>query len=513
MKKIIHGLLVAMLGVSAAQAKVHHDQTFLMARDSISNNLVAAAMTPKNSKKGLGARVGVTGYYRKSHNKAELAHYFGSGTNNAQTKPHGKFEVAKTSESDTTGGQSGLYVDHIPTDAAGEFAMRGDAVLNPERVEYGAHISWAQNLSSLVDGLWLSVDTPVVKTESTMGLTVANGVANAAVNDGEVGYTVDKYFGGVKPTKALGAAQDALVANKADNKKHSTTQLADVAVRVGYNFLSDKDYTVGLAATATIPAGNNPTGEWLFEPVAGIGGFTVGAGLNADVNLWRSKDSKSSVDVRVSGTYRYSLENTQKRVLGVFNHVTGKIVTMAPYMNVGVAGKTGVRPAANQLLRDVKVEGKGMFDLVAGLNGVYNGFSFGAHYNMFAAQEESVKLSNAWKDNTVGYALETYDASAASVVGSAADTFGGPIQSEGTTTGLTSAGAALAGNNTARYYINSKAAATPSQLTHKVAGTLGYCFCMATPVTVSLVGEYEFDSNDNSSVASWMIGGKVGICF
>lgn len=79
---------------------------------------------------------------------------------------------------------------------------------------------------------------------------------------------------------------------------------------------------------------------------------------------------------------------------------------------------------------------------------------------------------------------------------------------------MTTSSITLSAANTPQlFYIKPAIAGTPSQLTHKVATGVNYCFDMKTPVSVGIVGEYEFSNGDNSAVNSWMLGGKVGICF
>ena len=80
-----------------------------------------------------GANVSVAGFYRQSHNAADLAQYYGAGMTDADRL--GTIPVAATEVT---------YV----TDA-------GTVTLNPRRIEYGAQFNWNQCLGQVCSRLEL----------------------------------------------------------------------------------------------------------------------------------------------------------------------------------------------------------------------------------------------------------------------------------------------------------------------------------------------------------------------
>ena len=87
------------------------------------------------------------------------------------------------------------------------------------------------------------------------------------------------------------------------------TRLAEIQVALGYDFLLNPDYHLGIEARISIPTGTIPKGEFLFEPMIGNGHHTeLGAGLTTHWTFWTNQDHTQRLgfylDANISHLFR-----------------------------------------------------------------------------------------------------------------------------------------------------------------------------------------------------------------
>ena len=524
MKKILKGLLAAALMVSGtASAAKFSNHTYLSMRDTHSQNAQMNSLGGSAaSTKKFGATVHVSGFYRQSHNDKDAAAYFGGGS--VDDDRDGKIHITKNDGTSLTDfhdakGLYGYQIDHSPTaDTDRNGAMYGTVELAPKRKEVGGQISWHQNLNSTVEGLSFFVNVPMVRVEHELGFK-ATGTAHAdgASAIGQVGSTVAQYLGGTTFTKTAVGAQDALAYGKMDAMKRQVTNVPDVMAGFGYRFINEADYCVDGGLNFVVPVSNKPKGEHIFEPVMGTAGkFAFGANLAGCFNLWKHKTKNMGLDLKLGADYRYTFEGSEHRILGIYNHTTEKLVNAGHYRNLVKVGATSVTPAANVLRREVDVTPGSQFGVNGGFCFTFKKCTLDAGYSLNFRVEESVKIktANKWYGQ-YGLAAAEYAASTAGVVGKNAHTVNGPIQAERTkTAGADSDGAALGDRNAATHYVSTIACQTPSQVTHKVGGSLSFGGFKKLPVSLTVGGAFEFDAkNANRSLVSWDAWAKLGFCF
>lgn len=459
MKKIIHGLLVAALTVSStASAAITSNKTFMADRGSLSNNAAMGMTVGANGAKahnGFGADVSVSAFYRQTHNHEDMAKYFGGGTT----------DTARTGKI-TLGNDDVIY------------EQTGTATYKPFRQEYGAHVAWTQCLGKLVQGLSLKVDLPILHVQTRMGATYS------ATN-------IKTYFEG---GQAANANMGLLTNQKHSSTDNSETGIANIGAAVAYKLASDADYCVRGKVTVDIPTGNKPAGVWAFEPLYGSKHFALGAGLDAMFNLWRADDGKSSLDFNACVGYKYGFKAKEVRTLGIYGHTASADVDQAHYRIVVIDGTDTARAFANVGTKEVDVTPQSSINGLAGFS-YHNGqFSVDAMYNLSWNQEEKVELLDNWSATDATYGIVEAD-----------DTDG-----DGSIHGDHSAIAKVA--TATADGLSVTPAKTPSKVTHKVAGGVGYSFNTKTPIRVGLGAEGEFNSNNNSA-NYWGIWAKFGVCF
>ncbi|MDQ5890240.1 MAG: hypothetical protein QG604_114 [Candidatus Dependentiae bacterium] len=502
-KKIIHGLLALAALNSTTVLADFANKTFMNDRGSLSNNvLMARNVCGRNSKKkdAVGANVSVAAYYSQSYNHTNLAKYFGDGTN---VTPTGLIDVSLDAAA-TTGLQSGMIDPQSTASSRADIAlaMHGDVALNPRRIEAGAQIQWNQCLHKLVDGAWMSVAAPVVYVRTEMRPTytsTANATSSAAKG---MGKGLADYFGGESLGKTVLAAvaftQDALAKQVITPTYNSVTQVADVNVTLGYDFLREKSYKVGASIHGLIPTGNKEAGLVAMEPIAGNRSFFFGAGLHTRFNLWKSEDKSSSFKMHASAKYSYGFGADQVRTLGLTNVTTG-VVPVAQYGLVGDIGTSHYMPLANVSTLTVSVEPRSRLEAIAGFCYRFNRFTANVAYNLFYAQAETLKLKGTFDETNYARVLSTgvVTASASAFAVDAYTTQGGLI---------------LATSPIVTNALDLTACTTPAQVVHKVGGDLAYSFDSKLPIRIAAGGSVDFNSS-NTSFTSWTVFGKVGFSF
>lgn len=105
---------------------------------------------------------------------------------------------------------------------------------------------------------------------------------------------------------------------KFDGCAHAQTRLAELQAVLGWNFLQDEDYHLGLGVRFAAPTGNKPEAELLFEPIAGNGRhWELGAQFTSHAMLWRSEDEESSIGFFLDANITHLFNATQYRTFDV----------------------------------------------------------------------------------------------------------------------------------------------------------------------------------------------------
>lgn len=357
---------------------------------------------------------------------------------------------------------------------------------DPSQKTYGATLAYDQRLDSILKGLFFNVQLPIVNVENDLGLTVAG-------NDKAI---IENFLAGKAPVVAKSyLAKVANVYNSVATLNYaridgdnSTTGIADIDVRIGYNFLNKCKYHAGLNLGLTIPTGSDAEGVTLNEAIVGNGDhFGLGGGLTFDARIWG--DVEHNFIVYGDLKYRYLFEASEVRTLGLkdwnFAHYLPlvKHVAAADIAN----NSLDVVPAANVLTHAVDVTPGSEFDGIVAL--AYNNGGFGANlgYNLYFRESESVELkgTNPLKTDVWSYIW--------------ADGLTGATHSE-----------IIALTETDLVMTNAE---TPSQVSHKIFGGLAWTFKnWETPVNVGVGGHYEF-MDDREGYENWGINARLGIGF
>lgn len=429
MNKNFKSLLIALLTVSATAA-AHTNKTHMQLRNQALTNLpleqtIIKERTVAKLEDRFGGTVSATGFYGQTTKAKETGKYFGFNNKN-------EIKIGAAATDDLAG-------DKVIVAGAAATVK-----LEPEAVNYGVTFGYNQNLSKIVNGLNLKVTVPVERSESDAKMTVAGTDKDNVI----------KYFKGEYTTG------QAALSNAKINGKQSTTGVANIDAQIGYKFLDKEAYNAGLNVGVVIPTGKDVKGVYAFEPQVGSNHWGLGAGLEAQARVWGNENH--NVKLNFATNYRYMFEATEKRTLGL------KGINWAQYHRTAV-GVTET-PVANVLTPDVNVTPGSQLDTILGLAYNNGGLTADLGYNMYFAEQESVKLKGAIADKVVSVLATTHA-------------------------------------------VDATVAETPAQFTHSIYGGLGYSFKeWEYPVTFGLGGKYEFASK-NSAMEGWQGWAKAGLSF
>lgn len=491
MNKVIKGLLVAMLAVSAT-VQASTNKTFLLPRShgvnlpmelSSFNQLIHRKAADK-----FGANFQAVGFFSRTADEEETGKYFGIKNKHGFTLQ----KAAIASAASTTDADLGFFVHEFDNATIGN-NTNAAINLHPKQEAWGVRFDYFQDLEKIVKGLYLKATVPVVHVENNVELKVTSPVAVAQSS-------LQNFLQG----KATGIAGNENVQVPLDHMKmdgkNDSTGVADIDVVLGYNFLQKDCHHVGINIGFTIPTGDEADSVHAFEAIVGNGNhWAFGVGLDAMFRAWGDEDH--NVKVTAALNYRYAFKESEKRTMGlkdVPGFAAGS-VDWGHYVLLAQFDKpiaNGVTPAANVTTFNVDVTPGSQLDGVIALAYNNGGLCIDFGYNLFWKDEEEVKLK------------------AADITAIDAAKYGVAIRNfNATIAGNVTAGSLLNGATLTSKNIDTNAAQTGSQVTHKIFAALGYMFTeWECPLMLGAGGGYEFRGS-NDALEKWELWLKLGIGF
>lgn len=500
-------------------ATTHSNMTFLTPR-APGNQTYLTYATGNHTKSAVastkhGSSIQVTAQYQSSLEKGKLGQYFGYWAAQ-EGKYRDYIQVVAPADAGFVHHTKAEYDTNVKDNIWAEYLVHnttGDGNLNisdklqfkPTQERYQVRFDFHHNLTSIAHGTYFEMALPVVQVKNSMGLTrIGDHTAIAIANHPALGKTLIDYFKGDVynyDTAAAGNTQQqqhALLNAKID-QTHSRTGIANITTKLGYNFTPHKKSWTSIYLTSTIPTSDHPTGEFVFEPLCGNGNFWVfGTGIDTKQALWHN--THATVFLTAAVNLYYHLPTTQKRTLGLKKN-DGTSIPMSQYYGLGevMAIGTAVSPCANITTLDLKVSPGFMGDGLISLSFTGNTIGFDCGYNLFAKQQEDLKLKNAWPENRYVVAGDDYPTNRA------LDT-------------------AVPGNENADNYtwegsqtiketnLDFKKASTPTQWGHVIYAALSAQTTSATPLNLGIGGSYEMGQS-NADINNYSLWASLSYAF
>lgn len=371
---------------------------------------------------------------------------------------------------------------HSPTLNAAEVGLKGDLLLRPRRTVWGFNLGWDQSLHKWHEGLFASVNMPLARVTHDFRASVDGETLNPATGKG----VLDYFTGNI--TQAAGVNQQAALTTGKFGGKRSKTAVAGIDLNVGYHMVDADDHGLRLRALVHIPTGNKTTAEFVFAPVVGNGRHVeIGCGADSVVQL--AKRDNFSLDLYSLLELRYVLPAHEQRLVGAVSaNVT--VLPWSQYNLMAQQGARGVFPAANVLPHDVNVKPGMKGEAGVKLQADWSWVTLGLGYDLRVNHSEKIAIRSTWSDSTYAFAAPDYEANADF---NAATNGNSPLLSS--------------------FYLTPDVAATPAQLTHKVALSASLKpLTEAVGLTLGIYGGYEFAA-DNAAIESFDVALTVGLAF
>lgn len=209
-------------------------------------------------------------------------------------------------------------------------------------------------LDKWISGLYFRIHAPIVYTRWDLGLcetfisTGSNvydpGYFNATgIARAQLANSFTSFISGLDAPKATGLTFHKLTNAKMSCKAERLTQLSDMQLAIGWNVLHQPRYHLGGSVRITIPTGNRPTGEFLFEPLVGNGHhWEVGGGLSTHIIVWENEATQEQAGIYFDCNITHMFSSRQCRSFDLcsngFNSRYMLAQRMSPLIEFGLRG-------------------------------------------------------------------------------------------------------------------------------------------------------------------------------
>jgi hypothetical protein len=179
--------------------------------------------------------------------------------------------------------------------------------------------------------------------------------------------------------------------------------IADIRAILGWNFLNDEDYHLGIGALVAIPTGTRPSTRFLFAPVIGNGKhWELGAHITGHYMLWRSDDEENSMGFYADANITHLFKTRQRRTFDLKNKPLSRYMLATTFTpnSQGLNGAGVVAdahfaneytPVANLTTQDVNVSIGVQADIAAQFTYTNCGFAWDLGYNFWGTSCERIR--------------------------------------------------------------------------------------------------------------------------
>ena len=402
----------------------------------------------------------------------------------------------------------------------------GGICLNPQIknviFDVDLYTNWSECFCCLGGfNLWTRVTLPLVNTKWNLHLkdtcniqegsdTFPTFLVSNLDNDPKVHFkSLTEAFVG---TPGFGMVP-ALKFGKVDGEKEKTA-LAGAHFEIGYNFLTDENYSASAGIHFVAPTGNRPEAHYLFEPIAGANhAWQLGGTLNARYNLWQSSCNNNSLGIYFDSVITHLFASKQRRLFGLtINGVSSPgssylILKKYTKSDSGTFEISGLERAANLLACETKIKVNVMADLALMVQFNSDCFMSGIGWNFWYRSREEAECETICKVRCCPFSHNDKYAIKGNTLADNNNTKS--TATIGTCGPIDATPVFLTDNN-----IDRSIALNPSAYSNKIFGFIGRNWheseCWAPYVL--LYGEVEF-GHKNHAADQWSIMLKGGVSF
>ena len=185
----------------------------------------------------------------------------------------------------------------------------------------------------------------------------------------------------------------------------SKTGFADLRAELGWDFLQDECYHLGVNIQAAAPTGNKCSDSCLlFAPIIGNNQhWELGGGVTGHYTFWRSEDDEQQFDLYVDADVTHMFKRSENRVFDLNNkplsrYMFAKLTTADPNLRVGstvpnLQFANVFAPIANISMQNVDVQFAVQGDVVVKFVYTCRGFGWELGYNFWGRSCQQVELN------------------------------------------------------------------------------------------------------------------------
>lgn len=425
----------------------------------------------------------------------------------------------------------------------------GNITASPQVQELIADFQFFLGWDEFIPGLWTRIGVPINFVRTDMRLL--DIVSTADANQANPGYFNQGDFSNGINTDTLSYTNlaaawvgDKSIGDWAGRKngningRQDRTSVSGLVLEAGYDFFRYEHGHFGLSLRLVAPTGNEPTCNYLFDPVVGANGcFELGGGFNSAYQLY-STSNDSSLGFYLNANVTHLFSRNQKRLMGLTSLRDGgksstittgtgsnlpsagaQWLLLAEYTSAGQYNNTLIS-AADQLALVIKVHNTIMADLGASLRFDCASYGFELGYNFWARTKDIATAREASVYDTNNYGIKPASGNHGSTIlnGATPSYIAIKNQSDISTTGVNQ----LTTDTPSQYLTDSDIsvcpALQPTCISNKLFANISYTWSDNEWNPYLLIGgTYEvgatFNNIKNSALNQWSVIAKGGIAF
>ena len=256
--------------------------------------------------------------------------------------------------------------------------------IRPERMAYGSMFNFHFDFSNILRGFWFDATFAAMRVKHDLNLTaslpenpgiVINTVANVST---QIATVIDALN---NPTWNFGKWSDCGL---------SKFGVDDVQLKFGHDHYNCHGDHLGTYFVISVPTGNRPTSEFVFEPVVGTKHTGLGFGMNIDYALMT--DGDRHLNVMFDGKYRYLTKNEETRS---FDLTANGDWSRYLLLDQGPNPTGASAPAINDFTLEVDVTPRSTIDLWGALHYARNEYNFEIGYSFWWRDKEDIKFKKS----------------------------------------------------------------------------------------------------------------------